>query len=161
MATHKSKQTKQWEALGHGPLKPNELHGRVRIAYFQFKADRDSDTLTVDQNDTIRLCQLPAGARLIGGTVKTGALGALVTADFGLAAYDGSGKLDKALLVADDPDAIATNVDVSAAITFNLFEESAYLFYETEKELDLTLLLEGADPADNVEISGTVLYVVD
>lgn len=161
MAEHDSKQTKQWEAQGHAPLAPNELHGRVRIAYFQFQADRDATGAVVAQNDTLRACHIPVGARLIGGKYKCGAFGASVTVDFGLRAADGSGYLDTADTVADDPDAIATNLDVSAAAVGDLFEEPAYLGYVTEKELILDAIFEGANPADNVELSGWVEYVVD
>lgn len=162
MATHDSKQIKQWEAQGHAPLKPNELGGRKRIAYFSFKADRDAASAVVAQNDSVNLCNIPAGARLIGGKVRSGAFGASVTLDLGLKGADGSGYLDVAATsVADDPDAVATNVDISSAVVFELFEEPAYRYYETEKELILTCLFEGANPADNVELAGHIEYVVD
>jgi hypothetical protein len=162
MARHDSKQIKQWEALGHSPLKPNELHGRQRIAYFQFQADRDATGAVVAQNDDVRLCQIPAGARLTGGKIKHGAFGSSVTLDIGLRGLDGSGYITTSLSgTADDPDAVATNLDVAAAGVKDLFEEPAYLFYETEKELELYALFEGANPADNVELSGFVEYVVD
>lgn len=161
MARHDSKQIKQWEAQGHSPLKTNELHGRVRIAYFQFRADRDAAALVVAQNDDVRLCQLPAGARLIGGEFKHGAFGASVTLDIGLRALDGSGYLDKLNTVADDPDALATNLDIAAAGFKDVFEETPYILYETEKELEVYALFEGANPADNIELAGYVFYVVD
>lgn len=161
MARHDSKQIKQWEAEGHAPLKTNELHGRVRMAYFQFLASRDAVGAVVAQNDDVRLCQLPAGARLLGGQFKHGAFGATVTLDIGLRALDGSGYLDKALTVADDPDALATNLDIAAAGFKDVFEETTYLFYETEKELEVYALFEGANPSDAVELSGYVQYVVD
>ena len=156
-----SKQIIQWEAQGHAPIKSNELHGRVRIAYFQFKGTRDAAALVLAENDVVRLCQLPAGARLIGGTIKFGAFGASVVLDLGLRALDDSGFIDADGSVADDPDAIATNVDVSAAGTASLFEETAYLFYETEKEIELYCTFQGANPSDSAELFGTVLYVVD
>lgn len=161
MAVHDSKQVQQWEAQGHAPLQPNELHGRVRIAYFQFQADRDIAAAAIAQNDSVRLCQLPAGARLIDGWYKFGAFGGSVTLDLGLFAADGSGYLDVAGTVADDPDAIATNVSIATAGAAALFEELAYRGYETEKEVELRGLFEGANPADNVELSGYILYVVD
>lgn len=161
MATHDSKQIKQWEAEGHAPLKPNELHGRKRIAFGQFQADRDAAAAVIAQNDSVRFVTIPKGARLVGGLVKHGAFGSSVTLDIGLKAADGSGYLDAAGTVADDPDAIATNLDIAAAGTKTVFEETPYLFYETEKELEVTFLFEGANPADNVEISGYIDYVVD
>lgn len=165
MAQFDSKQIKQWEAQGHAPIKANELHGRVRIAYFQFQADRDATGGVVAQNDTVRLAQLPEGARLIGGTIKHGAFGASVTLDLGLRGLDNSGFITKAITgggaVADDPDAIATDLDVAAAGQKALFEEAAYLFYETDKEVELYCTFEGANPADNVELSGVIHYVVD
>lgn len=166
MATLRSKQTQQWEVMGNAPLKTNELHGRVRVAYFQFQADRDGvvdGVAVVAQNDMIRLCQIPAGARLLGGKVKNGAFGASCTLDIGLAALDGSGYIDTALTVADDPDAIATLVAIATASApaFDIIEEPAYFGYETQKELDLTCTFKGANPADNIELSGYITYVVD
>jgi hypothetical protein len=131
------------------------------MAFFQFLASRDAVAAVVAQNDDVRLCQLPAGARLISGYAKFGAFGAAVTLDVGLRALDGSGYLDKALTVADDPDALATNLDVAAAGKVDLFEETPYLYYETEKELEVYALFEGANPSDSVEIQGVILYVVD
>jgi hypothetical protein len=161
MARHLSKQIKQWEATGHAPLAPNELHGRQRIAFFQFQADRDADGLVIAQNDDVRLCQLPAGARIIGGSIKHGAFGASTTLDIGLRGLDGSGYINAAGTVADDPDALATNLDVATAGVKDLLEEPAYYGYVTEKEVEIYALFEGANPADNVELSGHVEYVVD
>jgi len=161
MARHNSKQVAQWEAVGQGPLKPNELHGRKRIAYFQFQGNRDGISLVVAQNDDVRLCQIPAGARITGGKIKFGAFGASTTLDIGLRGLDNSGYIDNALTVADDPDALATNLDVSAAGVADMFEESAYFCYETEKELEVYALFEGANPSDSVELIGFIEYVVD
>lgn len=165
MAQHDSKQIKQWEAQGHAPLMVNELHGRMRIAYFQFQADRDATGAVVAQNDTVRLCQIPAQARLVGGQIKHGAFGASVTLDLGLRGLDNSGTITIKATgdggTADDPDAIATDLDIAAAGQKALFEEPAYLFYLTEKELELYCKFEGANPADNVELSGCIFYVVD
>jgi len=161
MATHKSKQHQQWSAQGHAPLKPNEHYGRVRFSFFQFHAIRDAEGAVVAQNDDVELLTIPAGARLIAGEVKSGSFGASVTLDIGLKGYDGTGFLDVNGLVPDDPDAIATNVDISSAVDFSLFEENAFWLYETEKELILTALFEGANPADNIELAGYVEYVVD
>lgn len=160
-----SKQILQWEAMGHAPLQPNELHGRVRMAYFQFKGNRDAAALVLAEDDEVRLCQLPAHARLIGGTLKYGAFGASVVLDIGLRGLDDSGTITVASVAdggtADDPDAIATNLNISAAGTHSLFEESAYLFYETEKEVELYCTFQAANPSDSAELSGTVLYVLD
>ena len=162
MAQHSSKQTQQWEAVGHAPLKPNELGGRVRIAHFEFKANRDGISAVVAQNDTVRLCSIPAGARLIGGKFKAEAFGASTTLDFGLRDPKGSGYIDLAGTVADDPDAIATLLTTPAAGgTADLFDEVAYLFYETEKELELYCTFAGANPADDNVLAGHILFVVD
>lgn len=162
MATHDSKQIQQWEAVGHAPLKPNELYGRVRIAYGQFQADRDVSGGAAAQNDNVRMVTIPKGARLVGGTVKHGAFGASVTLDIGLRGADLSGYLSAdGSTTADDPDGVATNVDISAAGSFDLFEELGFLYFETEKETELMFLFEGANPADNVQAEVSVLYVVD
>jgi hypothetical protein len=134
----------------------------VRCHYFQFQASRDAAAGVVAQNDVIHLCHLPAGARLLGGKLKFGVFGASVTADVGLAGADGSGYITVAATTADDPDAIATLLTTPAAGGMvDMFEEPAYLFYETEKELELTITLGGANPADNVELSGFIMWVLD
>lgn len=163
MAQFDSKQIKQWEALGHGPLMPNELHGRVRIAYFQFQADRDAVGGVIAQNDTVRLAQLPAQARLIRGKFKHGAFGTSVTLDLGLRGLDNSGFYNLAGTLADDPDYLAASVAIATASTtpVELFKDPAGLFYLTDKEVELYATFKGANPADNVEISGVILYVVD
>lgn len=160
MATHDSKQTKQWEAVGHGPLKANESRGRVRTSYFQFKASRDAVAAVIAQNDSVRLCHIPAGARLLFGEVVHGAFGALTTLDLGLRGADLSGYLSEdGSTLADDPDGIATNLDVAAAGKKDMFEETGFIGYETEKEVELMALFEGANPADDVELSGYIAYV--
>src|SRR5688572_17387764 len=94
MARHLSKQTQQWEGQGHAPLAVKELHGRMRIAYFQFQASRDvPGTGLVAQGDDVRLIQIPAQARLVGGWIKHGAFGASVTLDIGLRGFDETGTI--------------------------------------------------------------------
>lgn len=163
MARHDSQQIKQWEAMGHAPLKANELHGRVRIAVFAFLASRDAGAGVVAQNDDVRLCQLPSGARILSGELTHGAFGAGTVLDIGLRALDNSGFINKLNTVADISDCLATDLDVSAAATTTkrAFEDMPFFLYETEKEVEVYATFQGANPADNVELKGYILYVVD
>lgn len=161
MATHKSLQLLKVASPDHDPLDANEHRGKVRVSHFQFQADRDATGAAAAQNDDVELCRIPAHARLLDGFVKHAAFGTSVVLDVGLKALNGDGYLDEADTVADDPDAIATDVNIAAAGSFSLFEETAYRMYVTEKELVLTCKFEGANPADNVELEGYISYSVE
>lgn len=161
MATHKSYQLNKVESQDHDPLKPSHHRGKMRVSLWNFQADRDVSGGAAAQNDDVELCRIPKHAVLLGGWFKHGAFGAGTVLDVGLKALDGSGYLDAALSVADDPDALATDLDIAAAGSKTLFELTAYNFYETEKELVLTCKFEGANPADNVELYGYIEYAVE
>ncbi len=68
MAEFKSTQVTNLDA--DTVIKPNELHGRVRVAYFTF----ETPVATVAVNDTVRLCRIPEGARILRGPIHFDAM---------------------------------------------------------------------------------------
>ncbi len=60
----KSDQVTNQDAVPVSPIKPNELEGRVRIAYFTYSSPAASPP---EAASTIQLCKLPIGARIIRG----------------------------------------------------------------------------------------------
>ena len=63
MAEHKSDQITNLDAVPVVLPKANELHGRLRVAYWSFT----TPTGGVAINDTIKLVRLPKGARIVHG----------------------------------------------------------------------------------------------
>lgn len=65
-------------------VKPNEMGGRVRRAYFQV------DVVPVGAGDTMTLCRIPKGARVMGGSLAfSAAQGATATTAIGIAGATG------------------------------------------------------------------------
>lgn len=65
MVALKSTQETKRTATPPKPLNTNELHGRVRVGYFEFT----TPTGGVAVNDTVALTTLPKGARILGGVL--------------------------------------------------------------------------------------------
>jgi hypothetical protein len=63
MASYKSVQQTNIDASPRVMLKPNEMGGRVRVAYWEYVVP----TGNIAVNDTIDLVTLPKGARILGG----------------------------------------------------------------------------------------------
>jgi len=125
-------------------LDPTELRGRVRIAYFKRST---SAALPVASGDTIKLTQLPSGARVIGGNVAFGAMGASATAKIGTAA---------------DDDRYSGSVDVSAAGHSELAGTIAKNTCDAlTADTDIILTAGGANYAADKAVVGYLLYVID
>jgi hypothetical protein len=142
----------------YAPLKPNELGGRVRVAYFYYKP-----TAAVAADKVIRLTRLPAGARILGGEVKSNAFVATADLNVGLIGADGNGYTDKAGTVDDDNNLFAALLDVATAGAYE-FGNTTALGYGTviDKECDLIGELKTAGMDGSADIlQGHVLYVVD
>ena len=60
---------------GTGLIQANEQGGKVRSAYFSV----NTTTQAISSGDTVNLATLPKGARLLGGFVSFGAMGASAT----------------------------------------------------------------------------------
>lgn len=139
-------------------LKPNELEGRVRQARFSFT----TPAAGVAIGENVALTTLPAGARLVSAKFLHGAMGAAALADIGIFGADGTGFIDVAGTIADDPDRYAKDIDVAAAGEF-VFADTVAQNYgdETAKEVHVvtTARIAAWDPA--IALEGHVLYVVD
>jgi hypothetical protein len=144
----------------YAPLKPNELSGRVRIAYFYYKP-----TVAIAADKVVRLTRLPAGARIIGGEVKSNAFVATSTLNVGLIGADGNGFIDKAGTVADSSsnNMFAALLAVATAGTYDFGKTIALNYgYTTDKEVDLIGEFKTAGMDGSADIlQGHVLYVVD
>lgn len=62
-------------------LNPANKAGRVYQKYFSF----NTTTITVNNGDTVELVKVPVGARIVGGYITFGAMGASATASIGYA----------------------------------------------------------------------------
>jgi hypothetical protein len=138
------------------PLKPNELHGRVRMARFSFNTGAGST-----EGENIALVRLPKGARVLRAYLTFEAMGAGATLDVGLMAVDGTGEIDDDA-TSDSETFFATDLDVSAAgaLTDDEVLETNY-GYELQKECYVVGTVDGANWAADKDLIGHVEYVVD
>lgn len=144
-------------AVGHDPIKPNELHGRVRYGRFTFNTG-----LGVTDGENIGLLVLPKGARIVGGRVMWEAMGTSGALDLGLMGNDGSGYINTAGDSADDDDKFLVAENISSAGQADFANTIALgCGYELEKECLLVATAETANWAADKDLIGYVLYVVD
>jgi hypothetical protein len=149
-----SDQVAKIRSADYTKLTTKELYGRRRVSFGSVTAD-------ADENDVLGMVKVPANCRMLVGRLLTTALGASVTAIVGIAAQDGSGYIDAAGTVADDPDFFLGATDVSAASTTALANTLALgAGYVTEKEVIITVTLAGANP-DEGTVTLDVEYVND
>jgi hypothetical protein len=108
VTAQKSTQVGKMEATPLTALKPDELHGRLRIAYFNFTQDGAGDA-----NSTVDLVKLPPNARLLksSSVLTHSAFGASRTLDIGYTAYN----TQAGTAVVAAIDVIMDGLDVSAA----------------------------------------------
>ena len=142
MASFKSTQATTMDDPGHLQLKPNEAHGRKRTAYFDYTTVAGTVI-----NDTLDLNEIPIGARIIGGNLAFGALGAGATVGIG---YSGAATRYKAQTSA----AAAGNFDIARTLAENYGDELTL-------RQRLILTFAGANPASGIVIKGHIDYVVD
>lgn len=143
------------------PLKPSELHGRVRIAYWNYKP-----TAAIAATKVIRLAKLPKNARVIAGRITSNAFVATSTMDVGLAAVDGSGIIDNPTDATADSNTFFTGggtLAVATAGAYNFADTQAnnngYVL-QKENWLICRLNTAGMDGVADV-LQGHVSYVVD
>ena len=120
MATVYSVQKTKWDQNNPTDMiKPNELAGRVRIAYALYEA-------SAEQSD-IHMFNLPNGARIIGGDLVHDALGSSTTVSVGYAAHTNSSGTAVAVDVDEYKAAAAstsiTTVAVAATTALGKFSE--------------------------------------
>jgi hypothetical protein len=94
----------------------SDEHGRVRRAYFAW----EDPTLTPLAADTINLCRLPPGARVLGGKIYWEAQGAAVTLNIGIAGTPGKYSAVPVALNAAPVIQVATGGATGGAAGFDL-----------------------------------------
>ena len=153
MATTYSVQKTKWSQNSPKDfIKPNEIHGRVRIAYALYEAS----AVAVG---TIEMFNLPNGARILSGELVHDALGGSTTASVGHAAYVNSAGTVVALDVDEYKAAAASTgiVTVGIAATSALGRNS--VVDADEDGIPITVVTAGAAATGTIEL--TMLYVVD
>ena len=143
MATRKSSQITKIDSVDYDMLKPNEAHGRIRVAFFDFTTPASGGA----DGDDYELCEIPIGARILRIKTVNEALGASVVAKIGI-----TGTLDK---YGSGLDLAAAGAD-DYAVTY----AQNYGVELTAKER-LIMTLTGAAPAATKIVRGHVEYVVD
>ena len=117
MATYSSTQYSNYTSVPANLVKPNELGGRQRVAYFSVTTSAFAST-----GDTINLTTLPKGARIVGGRIAWAANAASTTLTVGTSAsatrYLGSTAVGASAGAADFANTVALNLgDELTAIT--------------------------------------------
>ncbi len=139
----KSVQVTKIDSPDYDQLKPNEAHGRARVAYFQFTTLATGGA----DGDYYALCEIPAGARILDIKSANEALGASVVAKIGI-----TGTLDK---YGSAKDLAAAGADTYA----QTYAENYGVELTVLERLIMTLT--GAAPAASKIVRGHVLYVLD
>ena len=161
MATFKSEQVTKLDAVPAEPINVDELHGKVRIARFDYEQVAEGAIATI-----IQLVKLPAGrVRVLGreSNMYRSALGTGVTLDVGWAAYTNF----SGTAVAADPDGLDDGVDVAAAGVARLGSVAAVLaeaeskVFESQEGVILTGTIGAAVIPAAGKIKGYIAYVLD
>lgn len=139
----KSDQVTKIDSVDFDMLKPNESFGRVRMAFFSVSTPASGNA----DGDTYDLCEIPKGARVIGGRTACEAMGASVVMAIGI-----TGTLSK----------YGSAIDVAAAGMDDFAHTIALNFgVETTAKERLIATLSGAAPAASKKLWGYVEYVLD
>lgn len=142
MATRNSTQAATFTSVAFDPLKPNELGGRLRIAFFDFTTPASGGA----DGDIYVLTRLPKGARVIGLVTVNEALGASVVAKVGIVGADTK---------------YGSAIDMAAAGADPFVQTVATYGLETTAEEDVIMTLTGAVPTASRIVKGHFTYVVD
>ena len=144
MSTYKSSQQTNLDAMPRVNLKPNELGGRKRIAFWEFTTDA---VVAVEVDQTIDLVTLPKGARILGGFAVSEAMGGASTVDIG---------------VSGTPAKYASVLDIAAAGA-DPFANTIALNYGSVLTAETVVFatIKGAVWAANKKFNGHINYAVD
>lgn len=154
----KSVEVTKQTGTDYQPLKPNELHGRVRIARFSYTTPA---SVGVTDGQNIALCRLPKGARVIGAFMEFEAMGTGADLDLGLMAVDGTGVIDEDA-TSDSETFFADGLDVAAAGNLHTDEILATNYgYELQKECYVVATADTANWDAEKDLVGHIEYVVD
>ena len=129
-------------AGSYAPLAPNELAGRLRVAYFDFTTLATGGA----DGDSYNLTRIPSGARILRIKTVNEALGTSVVAAIGISGS--TSKYGAGLDLA----AAGTDEDCLTVATYGLV---------TTAEENLIMTLTGAAPTASKIVKGHVQYVVD
>ena len=143
MATYSSSQYANYTAVPATLVKPNELGGRSRIAYFAVTTSAYAST-----GDVINLTTLPKGARIVGGRIVWAANAASTTLSVGTTASA------TRYLGATAVGASAGGADVANTIALNLGDELTAITV-------ITATPGGATWTAATSILGFIEYVID
>tara|TARA_R110000822_G_scaffold98351_5_gene222534 strand:+ start:1714 stop:2175 length:462 start_codon:yes stop_codon:yes gene_type:complete len=153
MATTYSAQKTKWDQNSpKDMIKPNELAGRVRVAY----ASAEAASLAVGP---IEMFNLPNGARILSGELVHDALGGSTTASVGHAAYVNSAGTVVALDVDGYKAAAASTgiATVGVAATSALGRNS--VVDANVDGIPITVVIAGAAATGTIEL--TMFWVLD
>lgn len=152
--TKATKEAATFFSAAHDPLRPDELHGKERIAYFTH------DQSACQANSTISLTKLPSGAKVIRGRVMHADMGSSRTVGIGIAGVDSSGEIANG--VADSATHFASALDVAAAGQKDFANTIALNSgYVTQKEVYLYATLSAHTWPVERAFEGYVVYVTD
>ena len=154
MATVYSAQKTKWDqSTPRDMIKPNELGGRLRVAYALYEAS------SLASGDVIEMFNLPNGARILKGELVHDAMGSSTTLSVGHGAYTSSAGATVALDVDEYKAAAAstsiTTVDIAA--TSALGRNS--VVDANEDGIPITVVMGGAAGTGTVEL--VMYYVID
>ncbi len=155
MATEQSNEYIRALSTPRNQVKVNEWGGRLRRRKFSFLAGTDG---AGTNGDIIKLCPMYAGERMMGGRIKTTALGASVTGSFGDALATATTNS------ADGAAASATKFSAALAIAaiadLTWGDTIALLFgLEVVNNFDLCLTVGGATITSGQSFIGYVEYL--
>ena len=152
-------------------LRPNELGGRVRCAFFYFAPATGND---VAATKVVSLTKLPAGARILSGKIVSNGAVTNATVALGLAAADGSGVPDantsdydagngQSVLTADSGTFFGSGITIATAGSYSFADTYANNNgYMLQKECYLIATFATAGMTGGTHVlQGHVLYVVD
>ena len=154
MATVYSAQKTKWDqSTPTEMIKPNELGGRLRVAYALYEAS------SLASGDVIEMFNLPNGARILKGELVHDAMGSSTTLSVGHAAYTSGAGATVALDVDEYKAAAAstsiTTVDIAA--TSALGRNS--VVDANEDGIPITVVMGGAAGTGTIEL--VMYYVTD
>lgn len=160
VTAQKSTQVGKIEATPLDALKTDELHGRLRIAFFDFAQDGAGDA-----NSTVDLVKLPPNSRLLKNVSRIGhsAFGAARTLDIGLEAYT---KQDSTAVAAaidtiqDGLDVAAAGANVALGVGTNADDNPTIDLDNRDAVIVQAKVLGGTIP-DAATLEGYLIYVVD
>lgn len=137
---------------GYTPNPVNEQSAAIRCAYFSYYSSANKAS-----TDVIELCQLPAGARVLGVTWSTNGLGGSCAAKIGDAGDD-----DRLAVAAASGLATATNTDLVMQVDSTDTDENPLFGYGYRYTADTTILLTfTAASANNGVIRGHIEYTLN